>query len=454
MVYLRIYFRQFSQFFIVFLFTLLGIQTVLAQGATNSTGQPVGGEVTPSNGLIDVDHTKERVIVSGRQLSDDFPTVSAYYRDDQTSGYELGIGVLGSNQTFGGITGESYIEFYQQNFNIIQGSNPIMTFSLDSLNTQIYNELELREGVGGLVLLDLGHRSNGEYLGAQGYDFTLGFPGREGVILENNDQEGAGFFANSDLATIWSPGDQNRLLRVLDEDGMIERWYLDEVGAAFQVSDENVKENIETLTDVADRIRQLRGVTFQYKLNEEEVAKGQEAHDQIGFIAQEVEAVFPELVQTSPTGQKALNYTGLIPIILQAYNNRTLEVENMRAELNTLKEELSAIRTALQSNAPDLLEVEERSERIIRPSDATLQQNAPNPFTEATTITYFVPEGITEATVQIMNQSGRVLSVIPIDETGEGQITLQADLLSAGTYSYVLILDGQIVVSKQMVLTK
>jgi uncharacterized lipoprotein NlpE involved in copper resistance len=126
----------------------------------------------------------------------------------------------------------------------------------------------------------------------------------------------------------------------------------------------------------------------------------------------------------------------------------------MRAELNTLKEELSAIRTALQSNAPDLLEVEERSERIIRPSDATLQQNAPNPFTEATTITYFVPEGITEATVQIMNQSGRVLSVIPIDETGEGQITLQADLLSAGTYSYVLILDGQIVVSKQMVLTK
>jgi hypothetical protein len=53
-----------------------------------------------------------------------------------------------------------------------------------------------------------------------------------------------------------------------------------------------------------------------------------------------------------------------------------------------------------------------------------------------------------------LDQNGRIIKTIPIQATGDGQVTLQANLLSAGTYSYALILDGQVMETKQMVLTK
>jgi hypothetical protein len=63
------------------------------------------------------------------------------------------------------------------------------------------------------------------------------------------------------------------------------------------------------------KIRQLRGVSWEWREEAPEDAKEQPG---LGVIAQEVEKVFPELVQTTPEGLKKVNYDGLIAPLIEA----------------------------------------------------------------------------------------------------------------------------------------
>ena len=74
------------------------------------------------------------------------------------------------------------------------------------------------------------------------------------------------------------------------------------------------------MTDAEERsatgkIRQLRGVSWEWREDAPEEAKEQPG---LGVIAQEVEKVFPELVETTPEGLKKVNYEGLIAPLIEA----------------------------------------------------------------------------------------------------------------------------------------
>ena len=89
------------------------------------------------------------------------------------------------------------------------------------------------------------HAQEATLRGAANFDFNP--YSREGLIMEQGSSEGSGLYADGDFAAIWSPGDQNRLLRVYDEDGMVEKWYLDGSGYAHTLSDINAKENVRSI---------------------------------------------------------------------------------------------------------------------------------------------------------------------------------------------------------------
>ena len=74
-------------------------------------------------------------------------------------------------------------------------------------------------------------RTTGAHAGASGFLFNT----NTGVHIESVWAESAGFHADEDEADIWSPGD-GRLVHFWDEDGMIERAYLDGVGNWFATS--------------------------------------------------------------------------------------------------------------------------------------------------------------------------------------------------------------------------
>ncbi len=86
-------------------------------------------------------------------------------------------------------------------------------------------------------------------------------------------------------------------------------------------------------------------------------------------------------------------------------------------------------------------------------TDAVLKQNHPNPFQAATTIPHFVPENVKEAILKITAANGQIVKTIRIESRGNGETQLQTHALSPGTYFYTLILDGNLLETKSMILS-
>jgi len=105
-------------------------------------------------------------------------------------------------------------------------------------------------------------------------------------------------------------------------------------GEVTCASDARLKSNIETinLTDEKiSKIQNIRGVTFQK--NEE---KTHQKH--IGFVAQELEEIVPEVVYTDPTsGYKSIAYGNMTALLLEYIKNLNQEINNLKTRINTLE---------------------------------------------------------------------------------------------------------------------
>lgn len=178
----------------------------------------------------------------------------------------------------------------------------------------------------------------GTFGSAAGFDFNPG-SSINGILLENGESEGAGFYGDGDFAAIWSAGDYG-LLKVFDEDGMVLRWQLDASGNASTVSDLRLKDNISTLSNALEKVTKIRGVDYNYKHNKEEQAKmasgmmEPETKKSLGFIAQELEQIVPEAVNTDKvTGYKSVAYDMIIPLLVEAVKEQQKEIQELRTLL-------------------------------------------------------------------------------------------------------------------------
>jgi hypothetical protein len=91
-------------------------------------------------------------------------------------------------------------------------------------------------------------------------------------------------------------------------------------------SDKKYKENIKPIESALDKAMQLQGVTFDWKDSESIL----DIKEDIGFIAQDVEKVLPELVRDSGKGNLSLRYQGITPVLLEA-------IKELKAEIDLLK---------------------------------------------------------------------------------------------------------------------
>ena len=193
----------------------------------------------------------------------------------------------------------------------------------------------------------------GKFGSATTFDFNTDT--QNGVILEYGASESAGIYLDGDYAVIWSPGDDNRLLRIYDEDAMYsgstsyEKFYIDGDGDYYKASDIRRKENIYSLNNVNGLLMQLRGVTYYYKLTDEEKEKKVVQKKRYGFIAQELESIIPEVVDIDEHGNRFVNYTGLIPILVDGYKAQQTKIEEQEAAIEQLMLEIEALK-AMVSN--------------------------------------------------------------------------------------------------------
>jgi trimeric autotransporter adhesin len=102
-----------------------------------------------------------------------------------------------------------------------------------------------------------------------------------------------------------------------------------------QVSDIRYKRNVTKLHNPLNNLLQLNGA--QYYFNQEDFpAMNFSSSKQIGLIAQEVEKVFPELVSANNEGYKSVNYTGLIPVMIESIKEQQKQIEKQNEQIEKL----------------------------------------------------------------------------------------------------------------------
>ena len=131
-------------------------------------------------------------------------------------------------------------------------------------------------------------------------------------------------------------------------------------GPYIDVSDKRFKRNVENIesTDALRNILQLKGVSYeldipnQHRLGKGKVESKHTNRRQLGFLAQDVEKLFPEVVYTDENDFKGLQYSRFVPILVEGFkelhefNLRLAEEhENMKRTIDSLIKKVDAIRS-------------------------------------------------------------------------------------------------------------
>jgi len=87
-------------------------------------------------------------------------------------------------------------------------------------------------------------------------------------------------------------------------------------------------------------------------------------------------------------------------------------------------------------------------------TDALIYQNNPNPFSESTTINYYLPYETNNGTIIIYDMQGRQIKEYSSLQKGNGSVIINGGELYAGMFLYSFIVDGKEIDTKRMILTK
>lgn len=229
-------------------------------------------------------------------------------------------------------------------------------------------------------------------------------------------------------------------------------------------SDRKIKENIQPLENVMEKIRLLKPATYNFKTTEYKSLNLPEG-EQIGLIAQELEEVFPafvtnvkgvternkkgEVIISSPD-VKGVNYTGLIPVLIKGIQEQQGQIDDLKALVSAQQKQLVE-----QQNKLELMNKTGASTGLNEQTPgagSALEQNIPNPFTNETSIGYSVPATASNASLLIYDLSGKQITSFALDKN-QTKILFNSDKLAAGIYIYSIMADGKILDSKRMVVT-
>jgi hypothetical protein len=104
---------------------------------------------------------------------------------------------------------------------------------------------------------------------------------------------------------------------------------------AYSSSDIRFKENIKPIENPLEKISKISGNTYDWK-QENQIEHGYEGND-VGVIAQEIEEVLPQLVQTRENGYKAVKYDKLVALLIEGIKEQQSKIEELTNRINKLE---------------------------------------------------------------------------------------------------------------------
>jgi hypothetical protein len=102
--------------------------------------------------------------------------------------------------------------------------------------------------------------------------------------------------------------------------------------ASSPISDGKLKKDVQPIRAALGLVKALNGVRFNWKTDED---KGLDLEElpRLGFIAQDVERVIPDLVYFTPEGYRGVHYANLVAILVEAIKEQQLQIERLSDEL-------------------------------------------------------------------------------------------------------------------------
>lgn len=241
-------------------------------------------------------------------------------------------------------------------------------------------------------------------------------------------------------------------------------------------SDARLKDNIQSIENPLEILTQIDGVSYSYRLSEIQEAREsddavfsvkpnsatstsgisssvdnsamtakeaeyrriQQEIDQreateanrrrIGFLAQDIQKVLPELVQTNEKGIMSIDYTGFIPLIVESLKQMQQTIQDQQKEIETLQSLLPAeTKSMFRSTSNENVSVVEEAKLYNR---------------TGASVSYTLPTTYTNANLQVFDVSGRLLKKVTL--TGNNSIVeINPSEIGLGTFVYTLFVDGK-----------
>lgn len=231
----------------------------------------------------------------------------------------------------------------------------------------------------------------------------------------------------------------------------------------YNTSDASLKTNFQTVNNADDIISGLNPQYYSFVPTD-----GMNLPDgiQAGFTAQELESVLPNAVKTverpaikdeagnivAPAASfKAINYQYLIPILVASAKSQKEINDAQNAQIEALQNQLNSC----CANDESLFRMsggEEQTTKLSLSSteEFILYQNKPNPFSNATTIRYYIPERTNEAFISFVDEFGREIKREKIS-SGYGKVEVESEKLASGIYTYHLLVGSDVKAVRKMV---
>lgn len=228
-------------------------------------------------------------------------------------------------------------------------------------------------------------------------------------------------------------------------------------GFTVSPSDAILKQNLSPINDPLAIISQLHPESFYYDTANTFHLR-LSSQKQYGFTAQDVETLLPELVYTTQkpaeidasgnitapaANYKSLNYQAFIAILTKGMQQQEVRIASLE----------SIVRSCCSTNTRTNESGNRQHAELTSPA-AILYLNIPNPFTDETTINYFVPENAGTAIMTFYDETGSAVKEVELLKKGNNSLVLSTSKLASGVYSYGLIVDGRVIETKTMVKTK
>jgi hypothetical protein len=242
----------------------------------------------------------------------------------------------------------------------------------------------------------------------------------------------------------------------------------------WTISDQRYKKDIKKLEGISEKLQKISGYNYYLKTDEYKEMNF-DSREQMGFLAQELKEVFPQLVKEDNSGNFMVNYQGMIPVLVEAIKEQQKQIDEKTGvpsdvqkqleEQKKINESLMNQNTALSSRLDKLEQMinsccsadqgskagKGQAVNLTDKNVIVLNQNVPNPFAESTVITYTIPTDFARAQLIFSTSDGKIIKTVDITTKGDGYLSVFANDLSNGLYSYSLVVDGKVIATKKMV---